>query len=82
MTMASAAEQRKKLSTISSGTGVASDVPKGSSTSLITGGNTGAMSAATIVNLEENKVKIKVPGLQQKSQSQHSSVIKQKSMQN
>ena len=54
MTIASAAEQRKNLSTTSSGT-------------------------ATIVNIEENKVKIQVPGLQQKSQPQQSSVVKQKS---
>ena len=80
MTIASAAaEERKKLSIVSSGTGGAGEF-KGSPTSLITAGNIGAVSAATIVNLEENKVKIKVPGLQQKSQPQHSSVAKQKSM--
>ena len=79
MTIASAEEHRKKMSALSSG--VSRDGSKtSSSTSLISGSNTGASNTATIVNIEENKVKIKVPGLQQKSLPPHSSVIKQKSM--
>ena len=79
MTIASAEEHRKKMSALSSG--LTRDGSKiSSSTSLISGSSTGASSTATIVNIEENKVKIKVPGLQQKLQPQHSSVIKQKSM--
>ena len=79
MTIASAEEHRKKMSSISSG----SSSRDGSKSSLSISHNSGTGSTATIVNLEENKVKIKVPGLQQKSQqSQHSSVTKQKSMNN
>ena len=79
MTIASADEHRKKMSVLSSG--VPRDGSKmSSSTSLISGSSTGASNTATIVNIEENKVKIKVPGLQQKSLPPHSSVMKQKSM--
>jgi hypothetical protein len=79
MTIASAEEHRKKMSSISSG----SSSRDGSKSSLSISHNSSTGSTATIVNLEENKVKIKVPGLQQKSQqSQHSSVTKQKSMNN
>ena len=81
MTIASAEEHRKKMSAISSGSSSRDGSKSSLSTSHISGNSSG--STATIVNLEENKVKIKVPGLQQKSQqSQHSSVTKQKSMNN
>ena len=76
MTIASAEEHRKKMNALSS---TIREGGKGSSTTSILGSGTGSASA-TIVNLEENKVKIKVPGLQQKSHPQHTSVTKQKSM--
>ena len=78
MTIASAEEHRKKMNALST---TIRDGSKGSSsTSILGGGGSGVSASATIVNLEENKVKIKVPGLQQKSQPQHTSVMKQKSM--
>ena len=77
MTIASAEEHRKKMNALSS---TIREGTKGTSSTSILGSGSGVSASATIVNLEENKVKIKVPGLQQKSQPQHTSVMKQKSM--
>ena len=77
MTIASAEEHRKKMNALSS---TIREGSKGTSSTSILGSGIGSSASATIVNLEENKVKIKVPGLQQKTQPQHTSVTKQKSM--
>ena len=71
MTIASAEEHRKKMNALSS---TIREGSKGTSSTSILRDST------TIVNLEENKVKIKAPGLKQKTQPQHTSVTKQKSM--